>query len=181
MNHAKAIPQGRCQKSRPGCRANQCKMRQIQPDRPGRSALSNDDINGKVLHGRVQNLLHLSVQPVNLVHKKHITLRQIVEDSRNFTGFFDSRTGSHLHVNAHLIGNNAGKSRLAQSRRSVKQHMIQRFSPGFGRLNIDLQIFLSFLLADIFIQRLRPQTVICADILLHSLRCNDTFSHLSVS
>ena len=81
-------------------------------------------------------------------------------------------------MNAHLIGDNTGQCGLAQPRRAIEQHMIQGFSPGFGCLNIDFQIFFGLLLADIFIQRLRPQTVICADILLHGLRCNDPFSHL---
>ena len=178
MHHAEAIPQRRGQQSRPCRRANQRKMRQIQPDGPGRSALANHNIDGEILHGRVQHLLHLPVQPVNLVHEKHVALGQIIENRRDLARLLDGRSGGHLHVDAHLIGDNAGQGRLAQSRRAVKQHVIQGFSPGLGRLDIDFQIFLGLFLADIFIQRLRPQTVVCADILLHGLRCNDPFSHL---
>ena len=43
-----------------------------------RRLLSQHDVDGEVLHGRVQHLLHLPVQPVNLVHEEHVALLEIV-------------------------------------------------------------------------------------------------------
>ena len=78
VHHAKTVPQRRRQKPRPGSSPHQRKMGQVQPDRPGRRPLPDHNIDGVVLHGRVQYLLHLPVQPVNLIHKKDIPLLQAV-------------------------------------------------------------------------------------------------------
>ena len=42
--------------------------RQIQADRARRRPLADHNINGKILHRRIQHFLHLTVQAMNLVH-----------------------------------------------------------------------------------------------------------------
>ncbi len=44
-------------------------MRQIQPDRVGRRALADDDINRIVLHGRVKDLLDRTVESMDLIYE----------------------------------------------------------------------------------------------------------------
>ena len=68
----KPVPQGAGELACPGRRADQREPRQLQADRIGGGALANDDIDGKILHGRVQNFLYGAVEPVNLIDKQDI-------------------------------------------------------------------------------------------------------------
>ena len=111
-------------------------MRQIQADGTGRRFLAQHDIDGKILHRWVKHLFYLTVQAVNLIHKQHISLLEIVQNCSHLSRLLDGWTGSHLHVYTHLIGNDAGKRGLAQSRRAVKQHMIQRLPARFCRIYV---------------------------------------------
>ena len=56
--HAKAVPQGRRELTGPGGCAHQSKFGQIQTDGVCAGSLAYDDVNGKVLHCRVQNFFH---------------------------------------------------------------------------------------------------------------------------
>ncbi len=68
---------------------------------------------------------------------------EIGQNSRQVTGAFDSRSRGNLDVYAHLGGHDVGQGGLAQSGRSVKQQMVQRFIPAFGGGNSDVQIVLN--------------------------------------
>ena len=80
---------------------------QIQPNGIGRGPLADHNIDGKVLHGRIENLLHRPVQTVNLVDKQHIAGVHIGEQRHQITGFLDGRPGGDAHGDAHLIGDDA--------------------------------------------------------------------------
>ena len=148
--HAKAIPQRRGKLARPGGGADQREAGQIQPDRPGRRPLADDDIQRIVLHGGIEHLLHAAVEPVDLVNKKHIVFIEIREQRRQIPCFFDGGAGGDADIDPHLVGDDARQRGLAQARRAVKQHMVQRLPPEPGRLNIDPKIFLGLFLAGIF-------------------------------
>ena len=100
-------------------------MGQIQTDGVGGGAFADDDINGIVLHGGVQDLLHRAVQAVDLIHKENIILVQVGQQRRQIAGLFDGRAGSDADIDAHLGGDNARQRGLAQARRAVQQHVIQ--------------------------------------------------------
>ena len=74
MYDAKPVTKGSRQHARPCRRADQSKMRKVQPDRARRCSLSDHDINRKVLHRRIQDLLHLTVQTVDFIDKQDISL-----------------------------------------------------------------------------------------------------------
>ena len=78
--------QGAC----PGGGADQREPRQIQPDGVGRGALADDDVDGIVLHSRVQDLLHRPVQPVYLVHEQQIVCFFKKQDFVFFLSIFNS-------------------------------------------------------------------------------------------
>ena len=100
-------------------------MGQIQPDRIGGGAFTDDDIDGIVLHGRIQDLLDCTVQPVDLIHEQNIILVEIGQQRRQITRFFNGRAGGDANIDAHFGGNNTRQRSLAQSRRAMQQHMIQ--------------------------------------------------------
>ena len=100
-------------------------MGQIQPDRIGGRAFTDDDIDGIVLHGRIQDLLDCTVQPVDLIHEQNIILVEIGQQRRQITRFFNGRAGGDANIDAHFGGNNTRQCRFAQPRRAMQQHMIQ--------------------------------------------------------
>jgi hypothetical protein len=152
-------------------------MRQIQPDRPRRGFLPQHDIDRKILHGRVQNLLHLAVQPVDLIHKQNIPLLEVIKDRRHLSGLLDRRAGGDLHMDPHLIGYDTRQGCLAQSRRAVKQHMVQGLPSRLGRINIYLQIILDLFLPDILAQHLGAKARLYVFILFRDFRRYDPSFH----
>ena len=178
MHHTKTVTKRCRQKSCPGSRPHQRKLRQIQTYRPGRSSLPDHNINSIILHSRIKDLLHLPVQAVDLIHKQNISLLQIIKDRSHLPRLLNSRPGSHLHMNPHLIGNNPRKSSLTKPRRTIKQNMIQRIMPLLRSLYINLQSTLGLLLTNIIIQRLRPEIPLQRKILLRHIRSYNTFLHL---
>ena len=163
----------RCgQQTRTGRRANQREVREIQADRARRGVLSQHDIDGEVFHRRVQYLLDLAVQAVDLVDEQHIALRKTIQNRGDLARLLDGRTRGYLDIHPELIRDDVTDGRLAQSRRAVKQAVIQRLSAVLRRLNIDLQHLLQLTLADVVIERLRTDLRLQLPI-LYRLICID--------
>ena len=151
QGHTKPVPQRGGQLARPGGGSDEGEFGQVQPDRVGRRSLADDDIDGKVLHGRIQDLLHRPVEPVDLIHEQDVVFCQIGKQGRQIAGLFDGRAGGDADVDPHLVGNDVGEGGLTQAGRAVEQHMVQRLVPHFGSLDKDLQVALGLGLTDVFV------------------------------
>src|SRR5699024_7216405 len=81
-------------------------------------------------------------------------------------------------MHTHLIGNDPCQGGLSQSRRAVKQHMIQGVPSLFCRFDIDFQIAFRLFLANIVFQILRTETSLCADIFFHHICSNNSSFHV---
>ena len=178
MHHPKTVAK-RC-REKPGPRrcANQSEFRKIQTDGSGRGTLADHDINRKILHCRIEYLLHLTVQTMNLIHKKDISLLKVIQNGRHLSGFLDCRSGGHLHMSSHLIGNDSGQSSLTQTRRTVKKDVIQCIMPLFGSFYIYFECILGFFLTNVFIKSLRTEASLQRQILLCHICCDHSFFHL---
>ena len=108
VHHPKTVAERRGKKSRSCCRTDQSELRKIKTDRSGGSSLPNHNVNRKILHRRVKNFLHLTVQTMDLIHEEDIPLLKIIKDCRHLARFLDRRAGCYLHMSAHLIGNDPG-------------------------------------------------------------------------
>ena len=153
-------------------------MGQVQTYGPGSGILSQHDVNGKILHGRVQHLLHLTVQTVYLVHKKHIPLLEVIQNGRHLPGLFNGRAAGDLHIGSHLIGNDAGQRGFAQTRRAVKQHMVQGLPPGLGCFYIDVQGGFNLLLPHIIPETLGSERGLYALVFRRHFCCYNPAFHL---
>ena len=72
QSYAETVAQGRRKLAGPGGGPDKGKMRQVQPDRVSRRPLADDDVDGVVLHGGIENFLHGAIQAVNFIHKKNV-------------------------------------------------------------------------------------------------------------
>ena len=73
------------QKPRPGRGADQGKFRDLQLHRPSRRPLTDEDIDVKILHGRIEDLLDDMGQAVDLIDEKDILFVQVRQDGRQIT------------------------------------------------------------------------------------------------
>ena len=147
-------------------------MWEIQANRASGGVLSEHDVDGEILHRRVQHLLDLTVQAVDLIDEKHITLGKSVQNRGDLARLLDRRSRGHLDIHPELVRNDVTDGRLTESRRAVKQAVIQGLSAILRRLNIDLQHLLQLTLADVVIERLRTNLRLQLPI-LYRLICID--------
>ena len=63
-----------------------------------------------------------------------------------------ARTGTPISLRDHV-----GERRLAEARRTVQQHVIERFAALLGGGDRDLQVLADAILADVLVERARPQ------------------------
>ena len=94
---------------------------------------------------------------MDLVNKQHIALLQVGQQGGQVAGLLDGGAGGDADLHPHLLGHNAGQRGLAQAGRAVEQHMVHRLAPALGRPQIDRQVCLDLLLADIVLQRFGAQ------------------------
>ena len=135
-------------------------MGQVDADGTGAGALPHDDIQGEILHGGVEDFLHIPVQPMDFINEKHIMVLQGGQNGCQLSRPSDGRAAGHFELASQLIGNDFRHGGLSQPRRAVEKHMVQRFLPGFRRCNIYLQVFLKRFLAYVIIQPLGAQGIL---------------------
>ena len=72
---------------------------------------------------------------MHFVDEQHVALVQIGQQRGKIALLFNGRTARHAQVDAHLVGNDAGKRRLAETGRTVQQHMVEAFAAFFCRFD----------------------------------------------
>ena len=125
--------------------------------RPGRRALADQDVQLEVLHGRIEDLLDRSVEPVDLVDEQHVALLQIGQEGGEITGADQDGPGGDPQADPHLGGHDPGQRGLAQTGRSGEQQVVDRLAPLRGRLEDDLEVLGQLALADELGQRAGSQ------------------------
>jgi len=71
-----------------------------------------------------------------------------------------------------------GQRGLAQARRAIDQHVVQRFAPHLGRLEENAQVFFDAILTNVFVQGLRAQADVEPSLFRGTLRRHDPVSHI---
>ena len=89
---------------------------------------------------------------MDLIHEQDVVLVEIGQQRRQIAGLFNGRAGGDADVDAHLLGDDAGQRGLAQARRAVEQHMVQRLRAAAGGLDEDGEVLLGLLLSDVLLQ-----------------------------
>src|SRR2546426_12796233 len=117
MQHdPETIAQWRSEKPNTGGGAHQRESRQIDPDRAGGWTLSDDDVELEVLHRRIEDLLEVRREAVDLVDEHHVARLEVGQQSREIAGFLDERSRCRLERRALLAGDDVRQRRLAEPR-----------------------------------------------------------------
>ena len=77
--------------SRAGRGADHGERLQAEPQRPCRRALADHDVEGVVLHRRIEDLLDRAVQAMDLVDEQDVALLERGQDRREVAGPLDRR------------------------------------------------------------------------------------------
>ena len=120
--------------------------------------LADDDVELVVLHRRIEDFLDRRREAVDLVDEQHLVALQRREDRREVAGTLDHRAGRGLHRHAEFVGDDVRQRRLAEARRARDQHVVERFVALARRRNRDLQVLADAVLADVVVERARPQS-----------------------
>src|SRR6266700_3138675 len=128
QQNAKARTQRRGEQSRPSGGRHKSKRAYVNGVCPGGRPLPNDDVQLVILKRRIKNFFQRGLQAMHLVQEKHLTVTQVGQNGREVAFDLDGRPGALLVRHAHLIGNDGGQRGLSQSRRTIQQHVVQRFS-----------------------------------------------------
>ena len=78
---------------------------------------------------------------MDFVDKEHIVFLQTGEQTGQVARFVEHRARREFESHAELVGYDIGKRRLAQSRRTVQEGVVERFATVFCRFNEDMQVF----------------------------------------
>src|SRR5690606_39264313 len=137
--------------------ADQRERRQVVAHAAHRWSLADDQLELEVFHLRIEDFLHRRIEAMDLVSQQHIARFEIGQQGGEIAGLGDHRARSGLEVDAEFARDDLCHRRLAQARRAVQQHVIQRLAARLRGLDEDLQVFARLLLADEIAEMLRPQ------------------------
>ena len=90
----------------------------------GAGTLADDDIQGVILHGGIEDLLHVGVEAMDLVDKQHVPRGQVGKQGRQIPCMADGRAAGHPEVAPHLVGHDGRQGGFSQARRAVKQGVV---------------------------------------------------------
>ena len=82
VEHPEPVPQRRGEQARSGRRAHEGKARQVELDGARAGPLADDDVELKVFHGGIEDLLYDPVQAMDLVDEQHVARLKVREDRR---------------------------------------------------------------------------------------------------
>ncbi len=148
------------QQPRPRRRADERERRQRQAHRARRRALADDEVEGEVLHRRVEDLRHRGREAVDLVHEQHAVRLQVGEDRGEVAGALEHRAGGDRSAHAHLRRDDVGEGGLAEAGRPEQQHVVERLGARAGGGDEHAEVGGDLLLADVLGEGARAQALL---------------------
>ena len=157
VRDAEARAQRRRQQPGPRRRADQREALEPHLHRPRARPLADDDVDLVVLERRIEDLLDRRRHPVDLVDEQHFVGREVGDDADQIARLLDRRARGRAHRHAHLVADDVGERRLAESRRAVQQHVIERLAALLRGGDRDLQVLADAILSDVLVEPARAQ------------------------
>ena len=122
----------------------------------GRS-VGEPDLDAEILHGGVEELLDDGPQPMDLVDEEDVPGVQVGEDAHQVARLLQHRPGGHLDPDPHFRGEHHRQRGLAEPRRPVEEHVVERVAPPAGSRDRDRERLLDLCLADALGEAARAQ------------------------
>ena len=101
---------------------------EIDAHRARRRSLADDEVELEVLHRRIEDFLDRRIEPMDLVDEQDVALLEVGEQRGEIAGLGNHRTGGGAKADAQLLGHDLRQRRLAETRRTRKQHMVERIA-----------------------------------------------------
>ena len=165
QHRPESIPQRSGQQRQPSRSADQRESGQVDPHRPRRRSLAEDDVDGEVFHCGIEHFLNRAVEPVDLVDEQNVARLEIRQDRNQIALTLDRRARGDAQADAHLGRDDRRQRRLAESRRPVKQDVVERFAALFRRIDEDLERLFDAFLPDVLGKPSRAQAALHGHIL----------------
>ena len=154
--NAEAVAQRRRDETGARGGTHKCERCERDLDRACAGSFADHQIELEVLHRRIKNLLDCRVEAVDFVDEQHVARLEIGEDGGEIAGLGQHRSRRRTEIDAQFPRHDLRQGRLAKTRRTRKQHMVQRFGTSAGGFNEDGEILARLLLAHEFRQPLGP-------------------------
>ena len=157
LEHAEARAERLRQEPLARRRPDEREGRDLDLDRPRVRALVDEDVDGVVLHRRVEVLLDGDVDAVDLVDEEDVELGQLGEDAGEVGGLFEDGAGGGAELGADLARDDVPQRGLAQPRRAGEEDVVERLAALARRLDVDLQVLDDLGLPDELVEASRPE------------------------
>jgi hypothetical protein len=157
MHDAEPVAQRSREHSGPCRRADEGEPLERKPQRFRVRAAVDEEVDLEIFHGRIKIFFDDAAQPMDLVDEEDVARFERGEDAHEIFGLLERRAGRRSQGRAEFARDQARQRRLAQTRRSRKQHVFERFTAPFGRIHRDFEIVDNLRLTDIVIEGTRTQ------------------------
>ena len=99
---------------------------------------------------------------MDLVDEQHLARREVRDDADEIAGLLDRGARGRAHLHAELVRDHVGERRLAEARRSVQQHVVERFAAMCRGGDRHLEVLADPVLADVLVEpaRTKPRFVL---------------------
>ena len=115
---------------------------------------------------------------MDLVDEEHLVLLEVGQHAGEIARLLDHRSGGGAHRHAHLVADDVGERGLAESGRTVEQHVIERFAAAACGGNRHLQVVAHAILPDVLVERARTQSRLVLRVLVHTTGSNQALVHV---
>ena len=157
MDEAEAVAQGSADHREARRRADEGEGLEVEAKAAGAGALADDDVDGELLHRRVEHLLDDAAEAVDLVDEEDVVGLEAGEDGGEVAGALDGGAGGDADVDAHLVADDVGEGGLAEAGGAVEEDVLEGFAALAGGGDADGEVFLDAALPDVLGKATGPQ------------------------
>ena len=157
QEQAEPVAQRPRQHPRPRGGADEREALEREVHRPPADAAFRRVIDAEILQRGIQELLDDLGEPVHLVDEQHVAGVHLREHHHQVALACDRRPAREPDRRLHLVPDDVGEGGLAEPRRPVEQHVVQRLAALEGGLERDAELLADGLLPNALVEPLRAQ------------------------
>ena len=157
LDDPESVAQRRAEKPHPRRGTDQAEPRKVEAYGTRTRSRSHHQVEGEILHRRIQDLLEGPAQSVDLVHEEDFPTLEVAQDCCQVPGLLDGRPRGDSHRDIHLPTDDVRQGRLAEPWRAVEEHVVEGLFALLRRVQEHAQVTLEPLLPHVLVQRTGPE------------------------